>query len=230
MRLRFVIAVLAVVAVAAPLATHRSVSATPSLCGDPGNYDIVASGGATYGTAGDDWILGSPGDDTIYGLGGNDYICDEAGNNLLDGGKDDDHLLGVGTLRGGSGRDCVVAYGEGSLADGGSGDDWEVLGYDGASANGGSGSEYDVYAEDGGAADGGSGNDWVFGYYASALFGGSGKDFVVNEGGDPRMDCGSAYDQYDPNGATSIRRCEDESSFCDDSISSVAVADVVIQC
>jgi hypothetical protein len=77
----------------------------------------------------------------------------------------------------------------------------------GGRAEGGSGGDL-VIATGGATADGGSGNDEVASFDAAALRGGSGSDYVNNISGNPRIDCGSAFDTVSPNGATDVRRCE----------------------
>jgi hypothetical protein len=58
------------------------------------------------------------------------------------------------------------------------------------------------------ASNGGSGDDSLRGIFAAVLLGGAGSDTVLNSPGDPKIDCGSAYDTVTPNGATDVRRCE----------------------
>lgn len=68
---------------------------------------ILATGGRTKGTAGDDVILGSAGVDTIDGRGGNDRICGGGGKDALKGGAGDDLLdggAGADSCDGGPGR------------------------------------------------------------------------------------------------------------------------------
>jgi hypothetical protein len=83
----------------------------------------------------------------------------------------------------------------------------------GARANGGSSADT-VRADADATADGGSGDDIVQSSGpgglsgAVALFGGSGSDTVYNYLGNPRIDCGAAYDVVFANGATNVRRCE----------------------
>ncbi len=60
----------------------------------------------------------------------------------------------------------------------------------------------------GSIVDGGSGGDDVGGINAAVLLGGSGNDLVYNDGGNPKIDCGSGTDQVSINGATDVRRCE----------------------
>jgi hypothetical protein len=151
---------------------------------------IVAQGGITHGTDGPDVILGSPGDDVNDARGVDDFVCDFAGTNRVSGVSGDDHMHVTGVVEGGAGDDDVLASGAGGKAYGGSGGDF-------------------VTAITDAAADGGSGNDRVIGIHASTLNGGSGSDVAVNTIGNPKNDCGSAYDLVDANGATDVRRCED---------------------
>jgi DNA-binding beta-propeller fold protein YncE len=105
---------------------------------------IVATGGRTVGTSGDDVIAARKGRDKIFGKGGDDLICSGsgadrvsggagadrafggAGKDRLSGGADDDRLLGEGgkdRIRGGSGNDRLGGGpGRDRLA-GGSGED-----------------------------------------------------------------------------------------------------------
>ncbi|MGH2986451.1 MAG: hypothetical protein ACRDLO_07180 [Solirubrobacterales bacterium] len=69
---------------------------------------IVASGGTTKGTGGNDVIAGSGGNDTIKGKGGKDRICGKGGKDKLKGGGGKDNLKGGGgadRLNGGGGKD-----------------------------------------------------------------------------------------------------------------------------
>lgn len=69
---------------------------------------ILAEGGVTYGTEGDDVILGTEGLDVIHGLGGDDVICGGSDMDQLLGGEGNDKLAGGGgddILGGGAGAD-----------------------------------------------------------------------------------------------------------------------------
>ncbi len=59
-------------------------------------------------------------------------------------------------------------------------------------------------------ADGGSGNDRVIGANSAKLLGGSGSDEVINDEGNPSINCGSGSDSVDRNGATDVKSCESD--------------------
>jgi Ca2+-binding RTX toxin-like protein len=75
---------------------------------------IVASGGTTKGTGGNDVIVGSGANDTIKGKGGKDRICGKGGKDKLKGGGGNDNLKGGGgkdRLNGGPGTDTCKGGG-----------------------------------------------------------------------------------------------------------------------
>jgi Ca2+-binding RTX toxin-like protein len=199
-----IVLILALTALAIP--ARFTVAATPPNCFNRFTNTLVPatkwldSAGTLTGTSGDDVLVGSLGSDTIKGKGGNDIICGAPWPNDLGqfdnitGDNGNDVLIGAGYLDGGSGDDWVEAYG------------WE--GSPPSRSLGGSGSD-EIYTYFG-TADGGSGNDKVVGYNAVALYGGSGSDTVYNgTTGNRKIDCGSAFDRVDPNGAIDVTRCEE---------------------
>jgi hypothetical protein len=205
--MRALAAVLVLVVAAVPLGLAPSaVAAAPRCFGKPATH-VMKIGDPLYaGTASDDVVVGSKGADSIFlqNSGGVDRVCSGGGNDHLaitgtgsiaDGGAGNDVMTGYegATLRGGTGNDAVVADGTGGRAEGGSGDD-------------------EVTASSGAIADGGSGNDEVRASLhgsAAALYGGSGRDRVIDDSFlVPKIDCGSGRDEVDAGGATSVKNCE----------------------
>lgn len=162
--------------------------------------------GTLKGTNGPDVLVGSTGADTIYGLSGDDVICSEP-----DGGT---HGLYFDTVDGGPGNDVIFGEASGT---GGPGDDYIYVTNWFSVVTGGPGDDL-VWVDGGAKGDGASGNDIVFGYGAGELLGGPGNDWLSNnESGPtpPLMDCGSATDHFIANGSTNVRRCEQETTFCE---------------
>jgi hemolysin type calcium-binding protein len=203
---RALLAVLAALLLAAvPLGLRPSVAwATPTCFGEPATHVMHAGEGEFDGTPGVDVVVGSPGPDLIgvafsagadlvCGGGGNDQIVLSGSGEKADGGPGNDFISASdgSEARGGSGNDTVIAAGATGRADGGSGDDV-------------------VSASDGATGSGGSGNDLVEGTVPAALYGGSGSDTVRSLSPSPgtKIDCGSASDLVQANGATDVRRCE----------------------
>ena len=88
--------------------------------------NIIVTGGATSGSAGNDSIRGTPaddtidggaGDDTIAALGGTDIVLGGAGQDSLQGGDGSDHVIA------GDGNDTLDGGLHGDTLDGGLGDD-----------------------------------------------------------------------------------------------------------
>lgn len=170
---------------------------TDTVCGGPGNdqFDLVRDPGSIAD--------GGQGDDTIsvafgavgYGGSGNDSISA-------------DYATGYG----GSSNDEMHGYHSGAFVDGGSGVDTI---YVSLAARGEGGSGNDILAADSNSwADGSSGDDTLTSDYdqswaAERLYGNSGNDTLISEGGNPLLDCCSgSRDVVTPNGATQVHRCE----------------------
>jgi hypothetical protein len=138
---------------------------------------IAAPGLVTYGTAGNDVILGTLGADVIHGMGGNDRVC--AG-----GGADEVH--------GGSGRDRI---------DGGGGNDW-LFGDNGRDKIlGGTGDDTLSSWSGDDVLIGGSGNDELWGGgHDDILRGKSDKDTLMFSKSFDVLDGGMGLDWFDASG------------------------------
>ncbi|HET7482445.1 MAG TPA: hypothetical protein VFK89_06230, partial [Actinomycetota bacterium] len=133
----------------------------------------TATASGTYGTEGDDVIVGTPESDYIEGLGGNDTICGLGGADSLSGGAGDDFLDG------GDGTDTVryLAYDATTgvtvdlsmgTATGGDGNDSIVLGsIENVSLNCSATTDDTLIGDD----------------QANVLIGGSGNDEMIGNGG-----------------------------------------------
>jgi Ca2+-binding RTX toxin-like protein len=119
------VAALASAGLAATVATPaqaRIDSTCPSTDGE--FIEADDDGGVTFGTPGDDHILGGDGNDIIYGLGGNDFIYGGEGVDLIHGGACDDIIIGGPRndgLWGGEGDDKLVGEEGNDAGFGGSG-------------------------------------------------------------------------------------------------------------
>jgi hypothetical protein len=127
--------VLALAALLTPLAALPAPAATYCF-GMPATIIVAVPGVVTYGTAGDDVIVGTEGDDIIRGglgkdricgLGGNDDLRGGAGRDRISGGEGDDVIWGnAGSnqlLKGDGGNDTIRADGSEDEIRGGLGDD-----------------------------------------------------------------------------------------------------------
>ena len=94
-----------------------SAEDVPTCQGEPAT--IVATGGTTNGTNGNDVIVGTTGADTINGGNGNDMICGAPDGATTDGGD---------TINGGNGDDFIVGFLGNDTITGGNGDDGLVGG------------------------------------------------------------------------------------------------------
>jgi hypothetical protein len=93
--------------------------------GEPGTL-WAAPPAWTYGTPGDDVIIGSAGNDVIWGQGGNDLICGNGGQDMLFSGNGRDRIQGGGgndILYGEGGRDTLLGGPGGNILNGGPGTD-----------------------------------------------------------------------------------------------------------
>ncbi len=160
--------------------------------GTPGDDCIIGTSGRDYidggagndrifGLGGDDVLLGGRGDDLILGGRGDDEIDGERGDDYLVGGKGDDDIAGGSgddSLEGNEGFDLLSAERGDDLADGGPGRD-TVLGGPGADIlRGGAGDDFEI--------DGGPGPD--------ALFGDAGDDYMSGGEGDDYLDGREGHD------------------------------------
>lgn len=97
----------AVLALAAPVATAATLRGTPG----PDRIIGTARADVINGRGGDDDLRGRGGNDRINGGAGADLIAGDAGNDRLTGGPGPDTLLGGAgndTITGGAGRDVIV--------------------------------------------------------------------------------------------------------------------------
>lgn len=111
---------------AAPSAAADDTEARVVTCfGEPGTI-WAAPPAWTYGTPGDDVIIGSAGDDIIWGEGGNDIICGNGGHDMLFAGKGRDRIQGGrgnDILYGEEGSDTLLGGPGGNILNGGLGTD-----------------------------------------------------------------------------------------------------------
>lgn len=130
----------------------------------------------TYGTEGNDSIMGSPYNDTIYGYGGDDTIQALNGNNLVYGGAGNDSIrgdYGNDTIYGGDGNDYIDASKGSDIVYGGTGNDTITFFY------------YDSNPVSSNYIDAGEGNDRIEmnGGKNNTVIGGLGNDYIYNKGG-----------------------------------------------
>ena len=182
-----------------------------AVSGGDGNDVIIAVGGGTYGTTGNN-LMGDAGDDRISGVGrlwggdGNDTLITEGyfgyplQQSVAQGGNGNDTLSAVNggaSMYGDAGDDTLTGGAQTSYLSGGVGND--VL-------NGGAGATY-AWGEDnddlmigGGGKDqfsGGTGNDQLSGGTGDdVLFGDSGDDTLAGGSGRNYLDGGAGNDTY----------------------------------
>jgi Ca2+-binding RTX toxin-like protein len=91
--------------------------AVPTCNGQPATI-IAVGAGPTFGTPGDDVIVGSPLNNQIFGRGGDDLICGRGGNDELHGEDGKDRVWGE------DGDDALFGETDLDLLSGGNGDDY----------------------------------------------------------------------------------------------------------
>jgi Ca2+-binding RTX toxin-like protein len=143
-------------------------------------------GGGTYGTAGDDTILGGAGADNIYGGEGRNYLRGGEGADKVQGGANFDDIngnQGSDTLSGGEGADWVVGGQDNDFLFGEDGNDI-VYGNRGDDVcYGGNGSDTVRGGQGNDVVFGGVGDDWLFGDRGNdTIAGGWGADTFVSFG------------------------------------------------
>ncbi|HVT78262.1 MAG TPA: calcium-binding protein [Acidimicrobiales bacterium] len=158
---------------------------------------IVATGGVTNGTSGNDVIAGSPGSDIIDGGGGNDVICGYGGDDVLAGGDGNDAIFG------GAGTDSVTGGPGSDNLDGGLGFDTVNLGGGVAPqrvslddvANDGVAGENDNVHSSFEVVNGSEGPDTIVGSaHGDTLKGNGGDDVLVGNSGDDTLIGGAGAD------------------------------------
>jgi hypothetical protein len=141
------------------------------------------------GTAGDNTLNGGNEDDTLLGRAGDDVLNGRSGDDVLRGGSGDDVLNGGSgddILRGGSGDDVLNGGSGDDILRGGSGDD---------ELNGGSGDDQLFGGSGDDELNGGSGDDVLRGGTGDdVLNGGSGDDELFGGAGDDVLNGGSGDD------------------------------------
>ncbi|WP_270934733.1 beta strand repeat-containing protein [Falsiroseomonas oryzae] len=182
--------------------------------GGAGNDSIAGAPGFNAYLSGDDgadtiaaFNIGSDPVSTISGGAGNDRLTGNGAGDNIDGGNDDDTILGLSgfdRLFGGQGADSIDGGGGADLLDGGSGNDTLVGGADWDTIDGGSGNN-SISGGDGGdnltggfendTIDGGNDSDRIYGGSGYNLItGGLGDDSIVAEWQDDTIDGGEGND------------------------------------
>ncbi|MBD2039834.1 DUF4347 domain-containing protein [Microcoleus sp. FACHB-672] len=162
--------------------TGASAQQTPTTDNtDTDDLDSVSgSEEGTFGTDGNDSLIGDRENNIIRGLQGNDYQAGNKGDDYLDGGEGEDSLYGGkgnDILKGSSGHDSLFGHKGNDSLDAGEGND-KLYGKKGNDyLNSGEGDDI-VYA--------GKGND--------ILLGGNGDDSLVGHNGDDNLDGGAGND------------------------------------
>ena len=165
-----VLVVLALAGLLTPLAVLPAQSTT--YCFGVPSTMTALPGVTTYGTDGDDVIVGTEGSDRIRGGKGKDRICGLGGSDDLRGGSGRDRISG------GAGDDLI--YGDGgrhNVLNGGVGNDTIIAKADGDAVAGNAGADdLSTHGADYTAVAGGPGNDTIATGAWAELDGGDGTD------------------------------------------------------
>ena len=158
--------------------------------GLPVTMNGAVTPGNTFGTEGDDVILGWEGVDWILGRGGNDTICGGAGNDAIGAGEGND------TIFGGFGADAIDGHAGDDVIYGGPNADFLIGGLGNDEIHGGAKSDR-IYGD---SSDGtGAGGD-------DMLFGGDGSDLIYGWLGDDVIEGGFGADRlFGQQGGDTIR-------------------------
>ncbi len=204
------------------------------LYGDEDNDHIQGGDGndAIAGGTENDTLLGQDGNDIVIGGAGKDLIdaggagtIADSATNVLDGGDDDDHIIGSDTgtslgdvITGGKGNDLIEALGGPDIVDAGLGNDTVYAGAGGDSILGNEGNDC-LSGEAGGdtirgqigddridggtgtdSLSGGDGNDYINAFIGQAetLAGDNGDDYLIGSpDGFDNIDAGDGNDRVD---------------------------------
>jgi len=154
---------------------------------------------STFGSQGNDRIVGLNHDDKVWARDGNDLVIAGDGDDFADGGNGNDRLLGGNgddTLIGGAGNDRLEGGAGADVLDAGDGNDLLIAGtgddkLDAGAGNdrliGGDGNDDLISSAGNNRLEGGNGND--------SLTSGAGKDLLIGGKGDDNLDSGAGNDR-----------------------------------
>jgi len=207
--------VFVVLAASAGLFTSIGIASSASALCFGRAATVVPDGNNYYLTAGDDVVVGTSGADYVADTdpgaeGGTDFIC-------TGGGADEIQLRGLihATIDAGSGSDNVVPQGEGTInLNLGTGNDFTNTFNLTGTVSGGTGNDtlfvqgFDIIP--GVIVMGESGNDYIQSAAAEFIYGGSGKDTIIDQSdtGATLVDCGSGRDIFYAPNAITIKSCD----------------------